>query len=193
MVLRKEIDDYFENDNYQKVISIYENNKFKIINDKDSMYCVIDSFLALRRFDEAFKLVNKRLPTLISDVKKGELTKGEIEELDFLLESKIEILYEAKSYFKLLILLIKYGSWLEDRELVIGMYKHAKKIIERYLLVLLFAIFILVEIGIYFTGTGSIDLSFKPSFRLFRIVAVILYFLINLLLRFFRPSARSYM
>lgn len=190
MDFSKLFEDYYENDKYQEIINIYEENKAQIIDDEDLMSCVIDSFLALRKYNDANILVDEKLSTLISIIGTREMTDDEKEDLDWFLDSKIEILYETKSYFKLLVLLKKYGNWIKDRELVEGMYKHVKKIIERYLLVLLFAVIILVEIGIYFAGTGSITPSLKPSFRFIRIVAIAAFFLVNLFLKFFHPLAK---
>ncbi len=176
MDLHEKNDDYYDNDNFQEVIDIYENNKLEITKDKDSMYSVIDSFLALRRYGDATKLMNERLPLLIS--KKSELSEEETEELDFLLEVKIETLCEAKSYFKLLILLIKHGNWIEDRELVSGMYNLSKGKVYMKLFILLLVVFLLPTIRLHYTYNGFIDPIYRSYFRYITDIALGIYLIV---------------
>ncbi len=183
-------EDYYENDKYQEIITIYEKNKAQILDDEDLISCVIDSFLALRRYSEANILVSKRLPILITNLKIRELTEDEQEDLDLLLDSKIEILYETKSYLKLLILLLRHGRWLQDKELVSGMFKISKNKIYKRLFILLLAVLILAAIGLHFTHKGSIDIMYRPYFRYITNIALGLYFSFILIVEILSRSRR---
>ncbi len=155
------------------------------------MYCVIDSFLALQKYTDAFRLVNERLPILITNTKKRELTEEEIEELDFLLESKVEILYETETFFKLLILLINHGSWLKDRVLVFGMYNISKRKVYKQLFILLLAVLLLTAIGLYSSHKGFISLMFQSYFRYTTNIALGIYFIIITIVEILSPAQRS--
>lgn len=178
MDFTKLFEEYYENDKYQEIINIYEKNKIQIINDEDLMFCVIDSFLALKKYKEANILVEESLPALIAIIGTREMTDDEKEDLDWFLDSKIEILYETKSYFKLLILLIKHGSWLEDRELVLGMYHITKRKVYKQLFILLLAVLLLAAIGLHFSYQGSIDLMFQSYFIYIANIALGIYFIV---------------
>jgi hypothetical protein len=187
MDFSSEIEKYYDNDKYQDVINIYKKNRSEINKDRDLMFYVIDSYLSLKMYSEANSLINEKLPILVSKSRIKELTEDEIEDFDCYLDSKIEILYKTKSYLQLLILMIRYGRWLNDKEYEFEVYNFVKDKILKRLFILLIAVILLVEIGLYFASIGESDPALRSNFRYISTVAAVVYFTILLVVNFFHP------
>ena len=191
MDFNKVFEDYYDNDKSQEIINIYEKNKIEIINDVNLMILVIESYVSLKNYIEANKLVNEKLPILISTLSSRKLTEEEEENLDVLLQIKIEILFNTKSYLKLLFLLIKHGRLLEDEEHELRMFNIAKRKIYKQLFYLLLAALILSGIGEYLAYIGVIDASFNLIFSYIGRISIGIYFSILLVIKYFQPPPLS--
>ena len=184
------LENYYDNENYREIVNLYFANITVISKDTDSMYYVIDSFMQLEMFAQANRLINPKINYYKKEAKTRDLTEEELEDLNWFLESRIDILFDTKSFFRLLFFLWINGKWLIDKETEVGLYLIASDKVGMIALIFLIIMWS-CDIGHLLLKTyWNIELPLAPVWNNMGISGTIVFFIVVLLIKV-HPSRLS--